>query len=175
MAANVHQDVERVLFAEEDLSRRVREMGAQISADYVGKDLLVVSILRGAAIFAADLVRAIELPLEMDFMAVSSYGNDTKSSGVVRFLKDVTSCVEGRHVLIVEDVLDSGLTLSSVAESFAARNAASVEMAVLLRKTLRIKRMLRAGTLASNALTSSLWATGLTTPNGTGTSRSSGS
>ena len=136
MAANVHQDVERVLFAEEDLSRRVREMGAQISADYVGKDLLVVSILRGAAIFTADLVRAIELPLEMDFMAVSSYGNDTKSSGVVRFLKDVTSCVEGRHVLIAEDVLDSGLTLNSVAESFAARNAASVEMAVLLRKNV---------------------------------------
>ena len=134
MSTCEHEGVERVLFTQEELARRVTEMGAQITADYAGKDLLVVSVLRGAAIFMADLVRAIELPLEMDFMAVSSYGAGTTSSGVVRILKDVTSSIEGRHVLIAEDVLDSGLTLRSLIDELASRGPASVEVATLLRK-----------------------------------------
>ncbi|HIT50711.1 MAG TPA: hypoxanthine phosphoribosyltransferase [Candidatus Aveggerthella excrementigallinarum] len=129
-----HEGVERVLFTQEELARRVTEMGAQITADYAGKDLLVVSVLRGAAIFMADLVRAIELPLEMDFMAVSSYGAGTTSSGVVRILKDVTSSIEGRHVLIAEDVLDSGLTLRALVDELASRGPASLAVAALLRK-----------------------------------------
>lgn len=129
-----HEDLERILFTQEELAHRVAEIGAQITADYAGSDLLVVSVLRGAAIFAADLVRAIELPLEMDFMAASSYGAGVKSSGVVRILKDLASSVEGRHVLIVEDVLDSGLTLRSLIDELEPRGPASIEVAVLLRK-----------------------------------------
>lgn len=134
MSTCEHEGVERVLFTQEELARCVTEMGAQITADYAGKDLLVVSVLRGAAIFMADLVRAIELPLEMDFMAVSSYGAGTTSSGVVRILKDVTSSIEGRHVLIAEDVLDSGLTLRALVDELASRGPASLAVAALLRK-----------------------------------------
>lgn len=134
MSTCEHEGVERILFTQEELARRVTEMGAQITADYAGKDLLVVSVLRGAAIFMADLVRAIELPLEMDFMAVSSYGAGTTSSGVVRILKDVTSSIEGRHVLIAEDVLDSGLTLRALVDELASRGPASLAVAALLRK-----------------------------------------
>ncbi len=134
MSITEHEDVERVLFSEEDLSRRVKEMGAQITADYAGKELLVISVLRGAAIFMADLVREIRLPLEMDYMAISSYGNGVKSSGVVRILKDLSSSVEGRHVLIAEDILDSGLTLRYLMKNLASRGPASIEVATLLRK-----------------------------------------
>ena len=112
-------------------------MGAQITADYQGQSLLVVSVLRGAAIFMADLVRAIDLPVEMDYMAVSSYGNGAKSSGVVQILKDTTSSLEGRHVIIAEDILDSGLTLEFLIENFELRNPASVEVATLLRKDVK--------------------------------------
>lgn len=136
MSITEHEDVERVLFTEEDLARRVGEMGAQITADYAGKELLVISVLRGAAIFMADLVREIHLPLEMDYMAISSYGNGVKSSGVVRILKDLTSSVEGRHVLIAEDILDSGLTLRYLMKNLASRGPASIEVATLLRKNV---------------------------------------
>lgn len=136
MSTCEHEDLERVLFTREELAHRVAEIGAQITADYAGADLLVVSVLRGAAIFAADLVRAIELPLEMDFMAASSYGAGTESSGVVRILKDLASSIEGRHVLIVEDVLDSGLTLRSLIDELAPRGPASIEVAVLLHKNV---------------------------------------
>lgn len=134
VSVELHEDIERVVFSEEDLARRVREMGAQIAQDYAGKDVLVVSVLKGAAVFMADLVRAIDLPLEMDFMVVSSYGDAAKSSGVVRIVKDLDASVEGRHVLIAEDVLDTGLTLRSLLDELSSRGAASVEVAALLRK-----------------------------------------
>ena len=130
----VHEDIDRVLFTEEDLRARVTDMGRQITADHQGESLLVVSVLRGAAIFMADLVREIDLPLEMDYMAISSYGNGVKSSGIVRILKDLTSSVEGRHVLIAEDILDSGLTLKYLIRNLESRNPASIEVATLLRK-----------------------------------------
>lgn len=127
-------DISRILFTEEDIQKRVAELGAQISVDYAGEHLLVVSVLRGAAIFMADLVRTIDLPVEMDYMAVSSYGAGVKSSGVVQILKDTTSSIEGRHVLIAEDILDSGLTLQYLIDNFKSRKPASVEVATLLRK-----------------------------------------
>ena len=130
----VHEDIDRVLFTEEDLRARVKDMGRQITADHEGESLLVVSVLRGAAIFMADLVREIDLQLEMDYMAISSYGNGVKSSGIVRILKDLTSSVEGRHVLIAEDILDSGLTLKYLIRNLESRNPASIEVATLLRK-----------------------------------------
>ncbi len=127
-------DIERILFTEEDLQRRVSEMGAQITHDFQGEKPLVISVLRGAAIFMADLVREIELPVEMDYMAISSYGNGAKSSGVVRILKDLTSSVEGRHVIIAEDILDSGLTLKYLIKNLSSRKPESITVATLLRK-----------------------------------------
>ncbi len=129
-----HPDLDRVLFSEEDIRTRVAEMGAQITEDYAGKSIVVISVLRGAAIFMADLVREIHLPVEMDYMAISSYGNGMKSSGVVRILKDLTSQIEGRHVLIAEDILDSGLTLRYLMKNLESREPASIEVATLLRK-----------------------------------------
>lgn len=134
---SIHEDVDRILYTEDDLRERIREMGAQITRDHEGQSLLVISVLRGAAIFMADLVREIQLPLEMDYMAISSYGNGVKSSGVVRILKDLSSSVEGRHVLIAEDILDSGLTLKYLMKNLSSRNPASIEVATLLRKKTR--------------------------------------
>lgn len=138
------EDIEKILFDREAIERRVREMGRQITEDYrecaqcqggEGKPrLLVVSVLRGAAIFMGDLVREINLPLEMDYMAVSSYGASVKSSGVVRILKDISSQIEGRHVLVAEDVLDSGLTLKYLLHVLESRNPASIQVVTLLRK-----------------------------------------
>lgn len=129
-----HPDLDRVLFSEEQIRTRVREMGEQITKDYEGKSVIVISVLRGAAIFMADLVREMHLPVEMDYMAISSYGNGVKSSGVVRILKDLSSQIEGRHVLIAEDILDSGLTLRYLLNNLESRNPASIEVATLLRK-----------------------------------------
>ncbi len=138
-----HDDIKEILFTQDQLAARVHEMGQQIGRDYAefvthecdpGKSLLVVSVLRGAAIFMADLVREINLPVEMDYMAVSSYGSGTKSSGVVRILKDLTSNIEGRHVIVAEDILDSGLTLQYLLKVLASRNPASLSVATLLRK-----------------------------------------
>ena len=134
---SLHNDVSRILFTEEQIRSRVAELGAQIAADHEGQTLLVISVLRGAAIFMADLVRAMDMPVEMDYMAVSSYGNGAKSSGVVQILKDTTSSVEGRHVLIAEDILDSGLTLEYLINNLKSRNPASVEVATLLRKQVQ--------------------------------------
>lgn len=135
--AFVHNDIQEVLFTQEDLARRVGEIGAAITRDYtsaVGDGIVLVSVLRGAAIFMADLARAIELPIEMDYMAISSYGNGAKSSGVVRILKDLTSEIEGRHVIVAEDILDSGLTLKYLLKNLSSRNPASIAVATLLRK-----------------------------------------
>ncbi|MEG0071354.1 MAG: hypoxanthine phosphoribosyltransferase [Raoultibacter sp.] len=138
MSIKQHDDIDRILFTEEQLQKRVKEIGAQVTADYadIGENerLLVISVLRGAAIFMADLVREIDLPLEMDYMAISSYGNGAKSSGVVRIQKDIATSLEGRHVLIAEDILDSGLTLKYLLKNLASRNPASIEVATLLRK-----------------------------------------
>lgn len=133
----MHDDVSRILFSEQDLACRVGEIGAAITRDYADvadEGIVLVSVLRGAALFMADLARAIELPLEMDYMAISSYGNGAKSSGVVRILKDLTSEIEGRHVIIAEDILDSGLTLTYLMKNLSSRNPASIEVATLLRK-----------------------------------------
>lgn len=133
-----HEDIATVLFTEEELARRVAEIGEQVTCDYAHaaheEGLVLVSVLRGAAIFMADLARRIALPLEMDYMAVSSYGNGVKSSGVVRILKDLSCNIEGKHVLIVEDILDSGLTLTYLMRNLRSRGPASVEVATLLRK-----------------------------------------
>ena len=130
----IHEDVERILFDEEQLKARVKELGEQINADYAGKPLVVVGILRGAAIFMSDLVRAIDLPLEMDFMAVSSYGDGTQSSGRVRIVQDLSIDVHGKHVLIAEDVLDSGLTLEHLIERLEVLDPESVAVAALMKK-----------------------------------------
>ncbi|WP_139652231.1 hypoxanthine phosphoribosyltransferase [Raoultibacter phocaeensis] len=136
----MHEDIQEVLFSEEEIALRVAQIGAQITKDYAaaverdGQGIVLVSVLRGAAIFMADLARTIELPLEMDYMAISSYGNGAKSSGVVRILKDLSSEVEGRHIIVAEDILDSGLTLTYLLKNLASRNPASIEVATLLRK-----------------------------------------
>lgn len=134
----MHEDISKILFTEQELAECVRKMGSDITRDYAHTasegGIILVSVLRGAAIFMADLARKIELPLEMDYMAVSSYGNAAKSSGVVRILKDLSSKIEGRHVLVVEDILDSGLTLQYLLENLGTRKPASLEVATLLRK-----------------------------------------
>jgi hypoxanthine phosphoribosyltransferase len=127
-------DLERVLLSEERLHQRLDEMAAQIDADYAGKDLLLVGVLKGAVMVMADLARRLHAPVEMDWMAVSSYGSGTKSSGVVRILKDLDADLTGRHVLIVEDIIDSGLTLSWLLSNLRSRGPATVEIATMLRK-----------------------------------------
>ena len=130
----VQKDITKVLVTEEQIATRIEELAREIENRYEGKDLLLVGVLKGAVMFMADLSRAIQLPVNMDWMAVSSYGSGTQSSGVVRILKDLDSDVLGRHVLIVEDIIDSGLTLSWLMSNLTARGAASVEVVALLRK-----------------------------------------
>jgi hypoxanthine phosphoribosyltransferase len=127
-------DLERVLLTEEQLGNRLDEIAAQIDADYAGREILLVGVLKGAVMVMADLARRISTPLAMDWMAVSSYGSGTKSSGVVRILKDLDADLTGRHVLIVEDIIDSGLTLSWLRANLRSRGPASVEIATMLRK-----------------------------------------
>lgn len=123
-----------VLLSSEQISARVAEMAEEVSADYAGRDVLLISILKGAVFFTADLVRAMSIPSEFDFMAVSSYGSATHSSGVVRITKDLDVSIEGRHVLLVEDVIDSGRTLRYLMRNLAARDPASLEVCTLLAK-----------------------------------------
>ena len=130
----VQKDITKVLVTEEQIANRIEELAREIEKKYEGKDLLLVGVLKGAVMFMADLSRAIQLPVKMDWMAVSSYGSGTQSSGVVRILKDLDADVLGRHVLIVEDIVDSGLTLSWLMSNLTARGAASVEVVALLRK-----------------------------------------
>jgi hypoxanthine phosphoribosyltransferase len=129
-----HTDIEEVLISEQDLTRRVAELAAEVYRHYAGQDLVLVGVLKGAIMFMTDLARQIPLPLEMDFMAVSSYGNATKSSGVVRITKDLDGSIEGRNVLVVEDVVDSGLTLRYLLENLRNRNPASLRVCALLNK-----------------------------------------
>ena len=133
------QDIERVLLSEEQLRQRVRELGEEISKEYAGKEILMIGVLRGAVMFMADLARAITVPVMIDFMAVSSYGTSTSSSGIVRILKDLDEEVAGKHVLIVEDIIDSGLTLSYLVDNIKSRQPASVRICTLLNKPERRK------------------------------------
>ncbi len=131
------QDVEKILFTEEELQKRVAELGAQITADYAGKTPVLASVLRGSYIFMADLTRQIKLPLTVDFMAVSSYGSGTSSSGQVEIRKDLSDSIEGRDLLIVEDILDSGNTLYYLRRILNARHPASIKICTLLDKPER--------------------------------------
>jgi len=133
-AVHVDDDLINVLFTEKQIQDRLAEMAATIRDDYAGKDLLLVGVLRGAVMVMADLSRHLDRHLEMDWMAVSSYGSGTKSSGVVRILKDLDTDISGRHVLIVDEIIDTGLTLSWLVSNLASRNPASVRIATLLRK-----------------------------------------
>ena len=130
----MHPDIQEILFSAEDLAQAVQRMGQEISADYAGQKVLLVTVLKGAFVFMADLIRCIQGDVEVDFMAVSSYGAEAKSSGVVRIIKDLEAPIEGRHVLIVEDILDSGLTLTYLKKNLKSRHPASVEIATLLLK-----------------------------------------
>ena len=127
-------DIDRVLITSEEIQDKLRDMGERITADYAGRQLLLVGVLKGAFVVMADLARNIRLPLEFDFMAVASYGTATKTSGVVRILKDLDRDIAGRHVLIVEDIIDSGLTLSWLLKNLHARRPRSLEVAALLQK-----------------------------------------
>jgi len=126
-----------VLVPAEDLQRRVRELGAEISRDYEGRDLVMIGVLKGAVLFLADLMRELTVACEIDFMAVSSYGSSTDSSGVVRILKDLEASIEGRDVLLIEDIVDSGLTLHYLLKNLRARNPRSLEVCALLTKPER--------------------------------------
>jgi hypoxanthine phosphoribosyltransferase len=129
----------QILVQQDELSHRVKELGAEISRDYAGRDLFLVGVLKGAIFFLADLMRHLELDCEVDFMAVASYGSSTDSSGVVRILKDLDASIQGREVLIVEDIVDSGLTLQYLFRTLKARDPASLEVCALLTKPERRK------------------------------------
>ncbi|MGH8890419.1 MAG: hypoxanthine phosphoribosyltransferase [Acidothermaceae bacterium] len=138
--SDVGQDLARVLLTEKEIQAKVVELAEAIDRDYAGKDLLLVGVLKGAVMVMADLSRALHLPVTIDFMAISSYGSGTSSSGVVRILKDLDYAIEGRHVLVVEDIVDSGLTLSWLVANLQSRAPASVEVCALMRKPDAVKQ-----------------------------------
>ncbi|TXK78254.1 hypoxanthine phosphoribosyltransferase [Paenibacillus sp. N3.4] len=133
----MYSDIQEVLYSEEQIQNKIKELGEQLSSEYEGKNPLVICVLKGAFIFMADLVKRITVPLELDFMAVSSYGQSTKSSGVVKIIKDLDVPVEGRHILIVEDIIDSGLTLSYLIDVLERRNAKTISVVALFNKPAR--------------------------------------
>jgi hypoxanthine phosphoribosyltransferase len=135
--AELTRGVSKILVEEETLRGRIAELGAAVSDDYAGRDLLLVGVLKGAVFFMADLMRNLTIPCEVDFMAISSYGASTDSSGVVRILKDLDVNIEGRDVLVVEDIIDSGLTLSYLIRNLESRNPATLEVCALLTKPAR--------------------------------------
>lgn len=135
----IDQDIEEILLTEQQIKAKIAELGRIITQEYQGKDLLVVGILKGAFVFMADLVKEIKLPINLDFMVVSSYGASTKTSGVVRIVKDLDEEIEGRHVLVVEDIIDTGLTLNYLVGILQSRNPASVKTCTLLDKPERRK------------------------------------
>jgi hypoxanthine phosphoribosyltransferase len=132
--SDVENDIAEVLYSEQEIHAKIAELSRRIEVDYAGEKVLLVGVLRGAVMVMADLARELTIPIEMDWMAVSSYGSGTQSSGVVRILKDLDTDLHGRHVLIVEDIIDSGLTLSWLRGNLESRGAASVEICALLRK-----------------------------------------
>lgn len=131
---NMHDDIESIVISDEVLQARIGELARAVNEDYAGKDLLLVGILKGAIVFMVDLARKLDRPLDIDFMAISSYGNSTESSGIVRILKDLEEPITGRHVLIVEDIIDTGLTLRYLMEHLQRRGPASLEVCALLDK-----------------------------------------
>jgi hypoxanthine phosphoribosyltransferase len=133
----LERDVSEILIEEEALQRRIAELGEEISGDYGDRDLLLIGVLKGAVFFMADLMRRLTVPCEIDFMAISSYGGQTDSSGVVRILKDLDMNIKGRHVLVVEDIIDSGLTLSYLMRNLRSREPASLEICALMTKPAR--------------------------------------
>ncbi len=135
--AKLYEDIDHILVTREEISAAVKRLGAQITADYAGKAPVLIGILKGSVVFFSDLIREIDLPLSMEFMAVSSYGSATKSTGVVRMIKDLDRDVTGRDVLIVEDIVDSGMTLSYLKTHLADRGAASIKIVTLLDKPER--------------------------------------
>jgi len=132
-------DIERIVVTKQEITDKIAELAKQVDADYGDKDVLLVGVLKGAVMFMADFARALSRPVELEFMAVSSYGASTSSSGVVRILKDLDRDISGRHVLVVEDIIDSGLTLSWLLRNLASRNPASVEVVALFRKPEAVK------------------------------------
>lgn len=132
-------EVDRVLITADDIAARVKELGEEISRDFRGAELLVVGILKGSVVFVADLIRHLKLPVHLDFVAVSSYGTSTTSSGVVRFLKDLDESIEGRNVLVVDDIIDTGLTLRYLLDNLSRRQPAALKLCVLLDKPSRRK------------------------------------
>lgn len=139
MNKRMKDDILRVLFSEEEIQAKVREMGEKITADYEGKDVIFLGILKGSYVFMADLLRYVDLYSDMDFMAVSSYGNGTSTTGAVKITKDLNKDIEGKHLIIVEDILDSGVTLSYLKNYLMNRRPASIKIATLLDKPARRK------------------------------------
>lgn len=135
----MNNDIAKILISEEELAARVKQLGEQISKDYEGKDLMMVSVLKGSVVFMADLMRAITINASIDFMSVSSYGSGTKTSGVVKIIKDLNEELSGKDILIVEDILDSGMTLSYLRKHIMGKGAASIKIATLLDKPERRK------------------------------------
>jgi hypoxanthine phosphoribosyltransferase len=135
----MHNDIQEVLLTEQMLKDKVAELGAAITRDYADKEIFAIGILRGAVVFMADLIRAIERPVQIDFMAVSSYGMQADSSGIVRILKDLDSSITGKHVLIIEDIIDSGQTLSYLIKNLTERKPASIQLCTLMNKPERRK------------------------------------
>lgn len=135
----MREDIQEILFDEETLNKKIKEIAEKISVDYKGRELVVVGILKGSVLFAAELIKNISIPCEIDFMAVSSYGNSTETSGVVRILKDLDYSIEGKDILLVEDIVDSGVTLSYLLKYLKARKANTIEIVSLLNKSARRK------------------------------------
>ncbi|MCM0647675.1 hypoxanthine phosphoribosyltransferase [Clostridium swellfunianum] len=140
----MREDIKEILLTEEQLAQKISELGNDISRDYAGRDLVLIGVLKGSVMFMSDLLKKITIPCSMDFMAVSSYGNSTTSSGIVRILKDLDFEIEGKDVLVVEDIIDSGVTLAYLVEYLNARKANSLEIACLLDKPERRKSNIRA-------------------------------
>ena len=137
VARSIHEDVEEILLTGDEIAARVADLGAQLAADYAGRTPVLVSVLKGSIVFLADLIRAMDVPLNVDLMEVSSYGSATESSGQVRILKDLSSSIEGRDVVVVEDIIDTGLTLNYLLRYLAERHPASVRVCCLLDKPAR--------------------------------------
>ncbi len=137
VTSSIHEDVEEVLLSGDQIAARVAELGTQLAADYAGRTPVLVSVLKGSIVFLADLIRAMDVPLNVDLMEVSSYGSATESSGQVRILKDLSSSIEGRDVVVVEDIIDTGLTLNYLLRYLAERHPASVRVCCLLDKPAR--------------------------------------
>ncbi|HHE39970.1 MAG TPA: hypoxanthine phosphoribosyltransferase [Candidatus Cloacimonetes bacterium] len=130
----MHKDIEKILFSEQDIKEKVEELGRQISGDYKNKNPILISILKGGVVFLADIIRALDIPIEIEFMGVASYGNSTKSSGVVQITKDCNIDISDRHVLIIEDIVDTGLSLNYITRYLQGKNPKSLKMCVLLDK-----------------------------------------